>query len=150
ARISSRDTIFLARFNANGTPDTTFDNDGTADGVLFVNNADCDTGPTAACDGESLSLVTSAGSVTAIYVGGESRVGDPGARLLRFTPTSGQIGFGPDTGYGTAGIVKIAPTRLVTDSALLLQPDGKVVLLGEVSVGGTTQCGAVRRLGDGT
>src|SRR4051794_432948 len=111
ARVSGRYKIFLARFNANGTADTAFDNDGTADGVLFVNNADCDTGGTAECLGESLGLVTSGGNAPAISAGGGARV-DVGARLLRFTPASGKDGFAPDTGFGTGGVVKIPPTRL--------------------------------------
>ena len=153
ARVSGHYTIFLARFNADGSADTNFDNDGAAgDGVLLVDNATCDTGATAECLGESLGLVTSGGNITAIYVGGEARV-DAGARLLRFKPAvAGQTdGFGLDSGFGAAGgVVKLAPTVLYSAGSLLVQPDGKVVLLGQVSAGASFQCGAVRRLGDGT
>src|SRR4051794_8477478 len=150
ARISNHDRIFLARFNTDSSIDTTFDNDGgTADGIVLVDSAACD-GTNGDCAADSLDYVTSGGTVTAIYVGGQAENVDPGARILRFTPASGQNGFALDGAYGSAGILKLPANTLVAARSLLVQDDGKVAALGDVSVASGTKCGAVRRLADGT
>jgi uncharacterized delta-60 repeat protein len=145
AHISGVDHIFVARFNADGSPDTTFDNEATPDGVLVVGDTTCDSAG-AQCQGDSLGLVTDGGgAVTAIYMGGASQGADPGARIVRFTPTAGS--FGLDTSYGSAGVLKIAAGTLTDALALLVQGDGKVVALGSAS---SNRCAATRRLADGT
>jgi uncharacterized delta-60 repeat protein len=148
-RSGAHNSIFVARFNTNTTIDTTFDNDGgTADGIVRIDSAACD-GASGDCAADSLALVTSGGNVTGIYVGGEAENVDPGGRILRLKPTSGS--FGLDSAYGSAGIVKIPPQRVANVRKVLVQDDGKTVALGDASTGsGTSRCGAVRRLDDGT
>ena len=131
------DRIFVARFNADGTADTTFDNDGTADGVLVVADATCDSADTR-CQGDSLALAPDGD----IYVGGESQGAEPGARIARFVAGAGG-GFALDGAYGSAGVLKIAAGTLADANSLLAQPDGKVVALGSTS---DQRCAATRRL----
>ncbi|WCB93473.1 hypothetical protein DSM104299_02186 [Baekduia alba] len=122
-----RQAMFLARFSTlNGQPDPSF---GTRPGNTVVQAADA-----GGTDSQGSDLAT--GPLGAIYVAGraEDAQGNFAMTLARFTP-SGE----PDTTFGTNGVKRFqlatgTDTYRGSDvSDVLVQPDGKVLLVGSAS-----------------
>ena len=99
----------LARYNADGTPDTTFGDGGMLFGDLTSDKTD---------SGLGQMELTPDGKIVAF-----GTIDGNGTRLLRFNP-NGTL----DTTFGGDGIVEIP---LYTDEALAVQPDGKVLTVTE-------------------
>ncbi len=103
--------ILLLRFNNNGTLDTGFGSGGT---VIFDSGSD-DIANSAALqvDGK-------------IIVAGEYRNGDSHAIILRFN-ANGSL----DTGFGSSGVIHYSNDY--DANSIAIQPDGKIIVAGEIS-----------------
>jgi uncharacterized delta-60 repeat protein len=121
--------LFVLRYNLNGTPDNTFDGDGLA----FVPGTWADTSI-------GLAFSTSAGSATAIYVGGHQNVNPD------FAPTVAKLTLGGalDLSYNGDGLA-LAYIKGSGGGGLLLYAGTKVILCGSISVDGQTDT-AISRL----
>jgi uncharacterized delta-60 repeat protein len=145
ASISGPDRVFVARFNIDGTPDTTF-NAGSA--VYIVPDTACDTpGSFPSCIATEVVLATSGGSVTGIYVSGVNFGINQGGRVFKLVPTTGQSDFHLDMTYGamsTPGAAQFASDKLSFAGDILLQPGGQVVVGGQVEANPNNQCAIAR------
>jgi uncharacterized delta-60 repeat protein len=151
AFISNHDRVFVARFNTNGTPDTTF-NAGSA--FVLAANSSCASTATTDCQALDLALATSGSAVTAIYVTGTSYTsGDLGARVWKFVPGSGQDNWALAAGYGQVpahdGAAWIAQNRVAFANDIVMSPNGEAVIGGEVLGSGLEDQCAIARLTSG-
>jgi uncharacterized delta-60 repeat protein len=126
AFVGGHETPFLARFNTDGSPDSSF----SAGGALYpIPPSACDDIPFPDCTQGGLALTSSGGNVTAIYMGGYNGGGDIiGGRVWKLVPTGGQ--FAVDTSYGsiaTPGGADIDRSSVSEVDDLLLQGSAAVV-----------------------
>jgi uncharacterized delta-60 repeat protein len=133
---SGRSQVFVARYNADGSPDNTFDGDG-----LLTPNLNSTTSL-----GQSLVIQPDGKIVIGGYAGSA-----PGSTSFDFLFVRFNSDGSFDNSFGTQGIVKIDYGNNNYDNLfdIALQPDGKII------GGGTTRTGAedyavVRILADGT
>jgi uncharacterized delta-60 repeat protein len=122
--------LLVARFNANGTLDTTF----ASNGVL-----DLDVGES------GVALAVALQTDGKIVLGGQRDLRFFAARLL----SNGDL----DVTFDTDGIETISLGKYGTANDVAIQPDGKIVLAGTADRGntyGNTDIGLVRLLADGT
>jgi uncharacterized delta-60 repeat protein len=125
--------VALARYNSDGSPDTTFN--GTGKTSLLVGNDDA---------GDGLTLQ---GNGKIIVTGSEGVAGGSPMLTIRYN-ADGTL----DTGFGTNGIVT---TKLSSDGndeahgAVQVQPDGDIVIGGTAGIGNTdSNFALVRYVGD--
>ncbi len=137
---------FVARLNADGTPDTSF-NGGSA--VIVLPESACDQVATGFCEATSVFVETSGDAVTALYVGGHSFGQTPGGRVFKLVPANGQADFGLAAGYGTGGTATTPAQRLVLVQDLIGAPNGEVIIAGQSSASPVNQCGVGRLLAGG-
>ncbi|MBI5104849.1 MAG: hypothetical protein HZB46_07670 [Solirubrobacterales bacterium] len=140
AIVGSRSRVFVARFNDNGSPDTTF-NGGSA--VLLLPDSACDDIPTPDCYATDMAL----GSDGAVYVSGFTFGHLAGGRVFKLKATSGDADYAVDTSYGdasTPGAAQIEPAKVVIPHALLLGGSGEVIVGGQASTTGAGQCGIAK------
>ena len=93
---------FVARFTTAGQPDAVFEfAERTGSGIVFTTDASCDDIAAPDCDGESLALTTSAGAVTAIFVGGGNQQGDLiGGRIFKRSRAAARyFAYGRELGH---------------------------------------------------
>ena len=115
-------TFLIARYHANGDPDTSFGNAGRASGFFFRAHA---------------IALQSDGKLVAV---GADRSGDFG--IVRLNP-DGSL----DTGFGTDGKLTVDFFGAWDEAkALLIQPDGKIVVGGEAQNGSQYGLGLIRVL----
>jgi len=138
-RVGTNDDFAVARFNADGTPDTGFGNSGAAS-VDF----------NAAVDKAWAVLIQGDGKIVlAGHSAANSPLGlDNDFAAARFTNTGAL-----DTGFGTGGKVRTnIAGRADFAVAAALQVDGRILLAGRVADGGgdNPDFGLVRYNGDGT
>ncbi|MEA2168979.1 MAG: hypothetical protein QOF76_2279, partial [Solirubrobacteraceae bacterium] len=136
AFVGGHQSVFLARFTSAGVPDVTF----SASGAVFAPDAACDQLPEGVptdCEAHSIALEPGSGSTpAAIYVGGGNVQGNViGGRVFKFSPASGDTGWGIEAGYGTAGAAQIDRTAANEVYALLRQSDGRLVAVGDAQTG---------------
>jgi uncharacterized delta-60 repeat protein len=125
----------LARFNADGTPDLSFGNQGQ----VLLDLAEFASAYSVALQADG--RIVAAGSVSS-----NNPQGPAGFCVARLNADGT-----PDTFFNSSGVV-------ITDfgpgfdeaRALGIQPDGRIVAAGPVSAAGTTDFGVVRYLPDGT
>ena len=125
--------VFVTRLTSTGAIDTTFGTSGVAQFNISTTSPfnDRGTSPWVQPDGK-------------IVVGGRT-IGPSG--FFDFLVMRIDANGVRDPSFGTNGVVT---TRLAATTGnnlgrrLVLQPDGKIVLIGPVTVGTTTQCGLVR------
>lgn len=138
--------FLVARFNANGTLDTSFNGSG-----LVTIDFDGGAGG-AAGDIAGAIAIQSDGR---IVVGGTARSAAPRSgdfAVARLMPDGTlDLSFGSGTGKATVGFDLYAGSGDDLLSALTLQPDGKIVLAGSAQTSaGSSQFAVARLLGDGT
>ena len=106
----------LARYNADGSLDTSFSDDGRAT-ISFGNMDDYD-------QAVAVAVQTDGKIVVAGYTGDHSNFSD--LAMARFN-TDGSL----DTSFGTNGLVKYSIDKiLIVINDLVIQPDGKIILAG--------------------
>jgi uncharacterized delta-60 repeat protein len=132
----------LARFNADGSLDTTLNGTGMVGTVSAL--------PSPQAAGAAYGVVVQPDG--AIVLGGHAPVLIPNAvpqmynsdlALARYTPT-GQL----DTTFGPSGTGIVLTPSLAASHALALQSDGAIVAVGNVGIGGVSEFAVSRYLGD--
>lgn len=125
--------VGLARFTANGAPDTTFGSGGT---VHISYAADSDQAVDVAIQGDGK-----------IVIAGNALVGSTADFLIARLNSDG----GRDASFGTAGLVT-TPFGTLQDfaRAVVIQLDGAIVAAGQASSSTASDFGLVRVLSDGT
>ena len=126
ANSGSFDEVAFARYLTTGQPDTTFDTDGKVTYDVRAMSSDLLTSALLQGDGKIIGVGSSSGA----YI------------LVRLTPTGGL-----DNTFGTGGkvVANVAPEAGGSKRAIL-QPDGKVVAVGDGSGPGTSGFTAARFL----
>ena len=112
----SNNGIALVRLNTNGTPDASF---GTAGVVVFGVNHTVPVG-VATQHGGKIEVGSAAGA----------NVGGGGAFALYRFNSNGSV----DNSFGTGGQVEVVPFGTALSAALVLQPDGKILMTGSNAV----------------
>jgi len=112
----SNNGIALVRLNTDGTPDASF---GTAGEVVFGVNHTVPVGVAIQIDGKIV-----VGSAAGANVDGGG-----GFALARFN-SNGSV----DNSFGTGGQVEVVPFGTAISAALVLQPDGKILMTGSNAV----------------
>ena len=121
--------FILARYNTNGSLDTTF---GTGGKVLTL------------VDESSSAYAVAIQSDGKIVAAGYSRIGSIGKFALARYNTNGSL----DTTFGTNGIVVTSIGNSAGAGAVAIQPDGRIVAAGFCYYGITQDFALVRYLGD--
>jgi len=120
ASVSDAIDFAVAKYQANGQPDTSFDTDGrlTTDFPQDVNDPSSDVAHAIAIQDDGSILVA----------GSTQLVGETNAAVARYSSTGAlDAGFGDGTGRLIYGFGTNTRTRV---NSVLLQPDGKLVLAG--------------------
>lgn len=156
AFINGNEKVFAARFDTNGTPDTTFDGDGTPDGVYVVPDGACDdVGPASSCTAGGLALhANGGGAVDGIYIGGGTAGDLVGGRVFKLIPSGTEAGFAIDPAYGSAptpGAARLDRGAVTEAYDLILDGAGGVVIAGYANNAlNSYSCGIARVTADGT
>ncbi|MFN9753578.1 MAG: Ig-like domain-containing protein, partial [Planctomycetota bacterium] len=133
ARVGSTDDFALVRYNANGTLDTSFGTSGMVTTAIGTGN-DQGLSVTVQPDGK-------------IVVGGVARIGSTDDFALVRYNANGSL----DTSFGTGGKVTTAiGTGDDYGYSVSIQPDGKIVVGGTATIGGTADFARVRYNADGS
>ncbi|MBA3709271.1 MAG: hypothetical protein H0W83_10685 [Planctomycetes bacterium] len=121
ATVASGSEFAVARYNVNGSLDTAFDSDGRVTTDIAANNDDV---------AYALAIQTD----NKLIVAGYTSAGANDMALVRYT-TAGA----PDPTFNTTGRVTLGFGGGTSDKvfALVLQPDGRIVVAGDSTVGGT-------------
>jgi uncharacterized delta-60 repeat protein len=106
--------ILVLRYNPNGTPDTDFG----SNGVVKYDSGQVDMGRSLAIQADGKIVVAGYTSVSAWS--------DYRAIVLRFNPTGM-----PDTSFGLNGLVEYSEGSFDAAWSLAVQPDGKIVVVGD-------------------
>jgi uncharacterized delta-60 repeat protein len=130
----------VARFNTDGSPDTSFGNGGSVTTAVNKSNPTTANAVAVQPDGKVLAVgYTQVGSLT-------STTADNEFALVRYN-ANGSL----DSTFGKGGIVTTNPTRYNdTLRAVALQPDGKIVVAGSTYNQGVSQFGVARYNPDGS
>lgn len=120
------DSLTIERYNVDGSYDATFGTDGRVQTPLMA-------------PGRAIALQPD-GSI--VIAGVEQSGASPDYAIARFTP-SGEL----DTNFGTGGLIQVDFFGdLDIANAVVLQPDGKIVVAGSVRNGVNMQLGLIRVL----
>ena len=140
AYIGGHYTPFAARFQTNGTPDSTF----ATNGLLLVSPCDDAIYVAQDCNEGGLALATSGGSVTAIYLGGFALQASLTGRIWRLLPTGGGGTFQLDTGFGGSGAA-IFDRSVMSEVDSLMLVGGNAVVAGYANNGSNSKSCAIAR-----
>lgn len=129
--VGNLNSIALARYNSNGSLDTTFNGDGKV---------------TTALDGTIISATLVAVQPdNKIVVSGANYAGG-GAFVLERYNTDGSL----DATFGTGGIVTTVFGGITFNAGIAIQPDGKIILAGDTHANGTQDFALTRYNTDGS
>lgn len=124
ATIGGIDNFLVARYNTNGTLDTSFDIDGIVTTLIGATSAQA----------YDLALQSDGNIVVVGRSGGVTQFA-----VVRYT-TTGTL----DGTFGTGGITTTTIGTIATGNAVTLQPDGKIVVGGFASTSGSNKFTVVR------
>jgi uncharacterized delta-60 repeat protein len=131
--------VFVTRLTSSGATDSTFGVNGVAQFAIATAGTRNDRGTTFNVQPDDY-----------IVLGGRTvNSGGSFDFLLMRIDGSGA----PDPSFGTSGVVTTRLAGTTGDNLgrrLLVQPDGKIVMVGTVGAGAATQCGVTRHEADGT
>jgi uncharacterized delta-60 repeat protein len=130
---NANDQIALARFNTDGTIDTSFSGDGSL--ITNVQNYGFGSDVKVQSDGK-------------ILVAGSSHPGGPYNFVVTRYNSDGSL----DTSFGGGDGIVITDINGEQNKArsLIIQPNGKIIVAGEINTSGITNFGLVRYNSDGT
>ena len=136
--------IALVRYNADGTPDTTFGTGGT----IITDLGGWDSGQAIALQADNRIIVAGTRSIYSEQV--PARGGDVFPHLIDFMATRYNADGTPDTTFGTGGTIITDLGGWDFGQAIALQADNRIIVVGTSITGNSRNIALVRYNADGT